>query len=165
MILPGRTEGEWVTSTDGPWCGRGAGRGRPANASGRTVIDTGAEVEEHRSARGREANVKVIRSARYFRQTLTPWDCHRTADQLEWFWGVNVGIYGRPMECLGNPSLSDLQTSKKQPSQFFRSVQVCGRVTGLVRGAPHVLRITGSHRSCLGKVPLPHRTEQNHPLF
>eukprot|EP00913_Durusdinium_trenchii_P013195 g12385.t1 len=34
---------------------------------GRTVIDTGAEVEEHRSARGREANVKVIRSARNHR--------------------------------------------------------------------------------------------------
>ena len=30
-----------------------------------------------------------------------PWDCHRTADQLGWCQGVNVGIYGSQLECLG----------------------------------------------------------------
>ena len=34
-------------------------------------------------------------------------------------WGVNVGIYGSPMECLGNIILHDLSPSPKGPSKVL----------------------------------------------
>ena len=43
------------------------------------------------------------------------------ADQLGWFWGVNIGIYGSPMECLGTVyitchSISDQTTLQPPPN-------------------------------------------------
>ena len=35
------------------------------------------------------------------RYAATPAEHAIDADQLGWVWGVNVGIYGSPMECLG----------------------------------------------------------------
>ena len=41
-------------------------------------------------------------------QTRRVWDCHRTADQARGGEGVNVGIYGSPMECLGKKKATSL---------------------------------------------------------
>ena len=50
----------------------------------------------------------------------TPWDCHRTADQLGWAMrGQLIGMYGSPMECLGKELFGDPWTSDEC---FFSSM-------------------------------------------